>query len=277
MFAFLVKLLLFIPMMAISIVYHIPINSKFKWGDFVFYTPLLAVYSVYLVLFEIPKWFIYSFVLEYLILYNLDIIAKGAMSTFYYRNFLSCENPPDAWYMVAGFHKDNKNMKSIFSYNKCPTGFKTNGVFCEKLLYYEPDFCEVAQIYRKYKDENIIGLTTPANFNDKSISYLKKDALHKQKDQEEYLTKVKEHQNECNKHHKDKTDLITTICLETTDSTMKDLCHQQYCDNSNQTFCHLWKAQTRNSIEPNIATYFHTTLYIIVLSIILIIGSKYIK
>jgi hypothetical protein len=180
--------------------------------------------------------------------------------------------------MTNSFHKGNENMKSIFVYNTCPDGFKSNGIFCEKLKSYEPDYCESAHIYRKYKNETIKGLNTPSDFNFINSAYLKKNGLNKEKDQEEYKLKVREHIVECDDKHKDKDDLIKSVCLESNDKFTTDMCQRQYCYKNNETFCHLWNDPLSNHNLKTSDGYVKTSLYILILIIILImIGSRLIN
>ena len=153
LFEFIVQCFIFIPLMTISIFYHIPIDdANYRVGDYLVYGCLFVIYT-FAMFHLVVGWLIYKLFLEYIVLRNLDKAVNGAISSFYYRYFLACENEPEAWYMNANYHRNNINQKYLFlAYNTCPKGFSPNGVFCNKNKYYENDFCLEPTIYKAYME-----------------------------------------------------------------------------------------------------------------------------
>lgn len=252
-FSLFFKILVFIPLMMISILYHIPLGKKFKFGDLFMYVFVGVFYSLGFLITTIIYWIWYKLWVEYIILYNLDYYAlKGGISTFVYRYLLACENPPDSWYETANYHHLNKNTKMLLlAYNKCPSGFIPNGIFCEKLPNYLPYYCEEAHIYKQYINEDKFynpGLYFPKNFNQLTQGYLKKSSFDKEIEIENYINDVKRHNELCKRVHKSKDTLIKSICkdIDNVDKSndLRTLCKRKFCVNEQQAFCHLYKDVT---------------------------------
>lgn len=285
-FDLLIQLLIFIPLMIISILYHIPVDKKYKLGDFFMYWFCGGIFSAVFFSITILYYVIYKIIIEYIILGSLDKITEGAISTFYYRYFLACENPPDSWYQTANYQHLNKNTKILaFAYNKCPTGFIPNGIFCEKKSKYIPDYCEEAHIYKHHINEEKVfnsGLLFPTEFNQYNQSYLKKKSIDKMIDIENYSNDVKEHIDTCKQVHKNKDTLIKSICKDTSNveksDELKTVCKRRYCVNEQQPFCHMYKkyeVKNKDTVEKN--TY-SQLLVLVIFILMLTIGSlKYTK
>lgn len=281
-----IQLLIFIPLMMISILYHIPLADKYKLGDFFMYWFCGIIFSVVFLIIIIIYYVIYKIIIEYFILGSLDKITKGAISTFYYRYFLACENPPDSWYETANYQHLNKNIKLLaFAYDKCPAGFIPNGIFCEKKSKYIPDYCEEAHIYKHHINEEKVfdsGLLFPTNFNQYSQSYLKKKSIDKMIDIENYTNDVKEHIDTCKKVHKNKDTLIKSICKDISNvessEDLKTLCKRRYCVNEQQPFCHIYnKHEVRNKDQVERNPYSQLLILVIFILMMTIVSLKYKK
>lgn len=285
-FFLLIQLLIFIPLMMISILYHIPLENKYKLGDFFMYLICGSIFSAIFGIFTILYFIIYKLVIEYAILGNLDKITKGLISTFYYRYFLACENPPDSWYETANYQHLNKNTKLLaFAYNKCPNGFIPNGIFCEKKPDYNPDYCEEAHIYKHHTNEEQgfnSGLLFPKDFNQNSQRYLKKKSIDKMIEIDDYTNNVKEHIDTCKKVHKNKDTLIKAICKDITNveksNELKTLCKRRYCVNEQQPFCHIYnKHKVTNKISEERNPFSQLLFLVIFILMITIVSLKYKK
>lgn len=285
-FDLIIQLIIFIPLMMISILYHIPLENKYKLGDFFMYLFVGVIFSVVFLIITILYYVIYKIIIEYIILGSLDKITKGAISTFYYRYFLACENPPDSWYQTANYQHLNKNTKLLaFAYNKCPAGFIPNGIFCEKKSNYIPDYCEEAHIYKHHinEEKNLIsGLLFPKDFNQNSQNYLKKKSIDKLIDIENYKNDVKEHIETCNKVHKNKDTLIKSICKDISNiessEDLKTLCKRRYCVNEQQPFCHIYnehKVKNKDTVERN--PYSQLLILVIFILMMTIVSLNYKK
>jgi len=187
-------------------------------------------------------WVVIKLVIEYSILGSLDKMLHGSLSSFYYRYLIACENPPDAWYMTPSFHLGNKNDSKIFAYKSCAQGYKPNGIFCEKMKYFEPSYCTAAHIYRKYSDQanefTSNGLYYPREFK-YTQDFFKKSEYKKLQEFDEYKEDVRNHQLKCDLAHKSKDTLVKSICKGLVDeSDVRGLCQKLYCSQTNEAFCH---------------------------------------
>jgi hypothetical protein len=279
LFSFFISVILFIPIMFITILYHIPIADNLMFGDFFMYMLIFPLYTVSMIFSTVFYWIPIRLVIEYWIFGYLDIeVLKGSISSFYYRYLIACENPPNSWYMAPGFHLDNKNIKRIFAYNRCPQGFKPNGMFCEKMPYFEPAYCTMAHIYRKYEDieAQFNGLYFPGNFK-YTNEFLKKSAYKQADEIEDYKKKVAQHHTQCESAHMSKDTLVKSVCkslIGDDNADIKGLCQKQYCAHSNEAFCHLL---TNSSIENTtvVSGNLLAMMRIIVFILILIITSVF--
>lgn len=280
LFSFFISVLLFIPFMFITILYHIPMDKSMKLGDFFMYVIIIILYTLFMIVSTVLYWIPIRLVIEYFVLGSLDSdkILKGSISSFYYRYLIACENPPDSWYMTPGFHIGNKNVSRIFAYNRCPQGFKPNGMFCEKLPYFEPAYCTAAHIYRKYEgsEAQFNGLYYPGNFK-YTNEFLKKSAYKQAEEIEDYKQLVAQHHAKCDSAHKSKDTLVKSVCKGLTgdsEADIKGLCQKQYCAHTNEAFCHLF-ADSSIDNKTVVSGNFLAMMRILVFVLILIIISVY--
>ena len=194
---------------------------------------------------------------------------------------IACENPPDAWYMTPHYHNGNKNEGRIFAYSTCSQGYKPNGIFCEKLNYFVPSYCTVAHIYRKYSEqENEFtsnGLYYPSEFK-YTHEFLRKPKYKQLQDLENYKEIVNEHYLKCKSSHKNKDTLVKSICKSVLEngSDIKGLCHNLYCTQANEPFCHqLTKSSITNKSINNNSVF--TIFKILVFIMIVVISSLHFK
>lgn len=285
LFQLFVSFLLFIPVMFISILYHIPFENGYKLGDFFMYFLISPLYSSIMIIITILYWFVIKFVIEYSILGSLDKILHGSLSSFYYRYLIACENPPDAWYMTPSFQHGNKNESRIFAYKTCSKGYKPNGVFCEKMKYFEPSYCTVAHIYRKFSEEkdnefSSSGLYYPDEFK-YTQSFLRKSEYKQLQDIEEYKEDVRNHQIKCDLVHKSKDTLVKSICkgmVDESDSDIRGLCQKQYCSHTNEAFCHqLIDSKIQNNERINDSNLFVIVKVLMFILIAIISGIHFKK
>lgn len=281
LFGFIITVLTFIPVMFITILYHIPLDKALKLGDFFMYVLLIIPYTALMISATVFYWLPIRLIIEYFILGSLDKILNGSISSFYYRYFIACENPPDSWYMTPGFHIGNKNISRIFAYNKCPQGFKPNGMFCEKMPYFEPAYCTTAHIYRKYEgsEAQFNGLYFPGNFN-YSNEFLKKSAYKQADDIEDYKKQVAEHHAKCESAHEGKDTLVKSICkglAVDSEADIKGLCQKQYCAHTNEAFCHLFadsSIENKNGSSSNILAMVRIMVFVLILIIVSVYFNK---
>jgi hypothetical protein len=267
----------------VSFVYHtFSIESKdrpnhsIKLVEIVIYTLLLNIYFPYILLRGLV-WLVWNFIIEYLILQNIDKMTSGYVSSFIYRYFEACENPPNAWYMTPSWHKGNANEKVIFAFNKCPGGYSTNdamGLFCKQNDKHEMIMCPHANLYRLYEGESSIGDLKPRDFDQKASEYLKLSRNAKETEQKKYRNVIETTQQSCEKSMADKSDLLKTICLQQKTKNgeknikMDSLCYNLYCKNSNDQLCHQF---VDGNLSNNIISMPQNGVEIMLFSFILII------
>ena len=278
LFQFLVQCFIFIPVVTISIFYHIPIANEYKLGDYLIYKSIFTVFTALVLPFIISLWATYKLFFEYIILRSLDKATNGSISSFYYRYLLACENEPDSWYMNPNYHKNNINQKYvIFAYKQCPKGFSPFGVFCNKNKYYENDFCMEPNIYKAYYGHpfNSKGLLP---LNQLKAEYVRKDSNDKKDIVDEYKGDIMEHQKECSAAFEKKQSLIKAICTDTFSNeknlAVESLCKQSYCVNGIEPFCHFHKAKLPAEMSA-MNSNAHIVLYIfIVLAMLVLLNSQ---
>jgi len=239
---------------SISFVYHtfaFPSKKSSRFMDLKFvefalygailiaiYTPIMIGYFAY--------WFIYRLIIEYVILHNIDKSTGGYISSFMYRYFIACENPPDAWYMTPSWHKGNQNSKHIFVYNKCPSGYSTNNavaLFCKRNNDYELTVCPHANLYRAEKDLNTIGHLRSQDFNHNRFEFMKLKKNRQKREIDTYRHTVAANNNTCAVKMQSKDNLIKSVCMKTSDKIYKNkihqLCSDIYCTNDTyEPLCH---------------------------------------
>ena len=269
LFDLFVQVIIFVPLMLTSIFYNIPLGNNFKLGEWFVYTPLWQAYSLIFWLTLVPFFFTYKFILEYIFLYNIDKRIDGALSSFYYRYILAIENSPENWFNTPSNHLNNKNTRYLFAFNQCPKGYQPNGIFCEKLEKYIPDYCEVAHIYNLHTNEEETnqnrGLYYPKTLNQSESEYLKKSSDEKKRIVNDYIYNVKEHNDKCKSFHQNKDTLIKAICKSSDDLMVSGLCKKQYCINSNEPFCFKHSKIIDNNVKNNSNTMIILYIFIIVL------------
>lgn len=192
-------------------------------------------------------WVTWKLVTEYVLMYNIDKGSRGFVSSFMYRYFLACENPPDDWYMLSGAHNGNMSAKNVFAYNPCPTGSNFRGnkfsIFCEKNDKYELTICPEANLYRAYLNLKPIGKLG----NSKLISdrdFMKLNALKKKAFIENYEQTIQQNINRCSEYNSRKSNLLKSICTKqnaesvSANPLINKLCHDLYCSKTREAFCH---------------------------------------
>lgn len=216
-----------------------------KFVEFALYVAIGAIYTSVMMTY-FAYWFIYRLIVEYVILHNIDKSTGGYISSFMYRYFIACENPPDAWYMTPSWHKGNQNSKYIFAYNKCPAGYSTNNavaLFCKRNNDYELTVCPQANLYRAEKDLNTIGHLRSQDFNDRKYEFLKLKKNRQNREIDTYRHTVAANNNTCAIKMQSKDTLLRSVCMKTSDKTYKNkiqqLCSDIYCTNDTyEPLCH---------------------------------------
>lgn len=245
------------------------------------YTPIMIVYFAY--------WFFYKLIIEYVILYSIDRSTGGYISSFLYRYFIACENPPDAWYMTPSWHKGNQNSKYIFSHNKCPAGYSTNNavaLFCKRNNDYELTMCPQANLYRADKDLDTIGHLRSQDFNDKKYEFLKLKKNRQNKEISTYRHTVASNNNTCSVKMQSKDSLLKSVCMKTSDKKHKNkiqqLCSDIFCTNDTyEPICHKLSytegLNGNNGLENN-SNNMMIILYIFLMVVIMVLaGGKFLN
>lgn len=229
--------------------YHkFSLRNDVKVVEFILYgvltIPVTLVFVASLVIWTTWKLFV-----EYIILHNIDKASKGYISTFMYRYFIACENPPDNWYMLPGAHLGNASAKSVFAYNPCPKGSNFRGskysIFCEKDDRHDMPLCQEANLYRTHMKLDTIGMIeNPKMIVDRT--FMKMNTVKKQKYIDDYEVAVRKNIHSCKEFNKGKADLLKSICMRYSEeditiqnkSTLNKLCYDLYCSRSREGFCH---------------------------------------
>lgn len=249
-FEFIVVLLNLVFLMAtfsVAFVYHkFTFPNNVKVVEFFIYalssillTVVFGILTVY--------WAVYRLVVEYVVLHGIDRWLKGYLSSFIYRYFSACENPPDNWYMTPGAHVGNKSSKNIFAYTPCPLGTNVKGnrfsLFCEKNDRYDLDMCPQANLYRAYLKMKPIGKIGNSKLS-VDRDFMKLNSIKKKNFIEEYDETINRNINSCDEYNKRKSTLIQSICTKqskhspTSDPLINKLCHDTYCSRNINGFCH---------------------------------------
>ena len=253
LFNFIVQCLIFIPLMYVSILYNIPIQENFKVGEFFIYKFIFIFMTTFVIPFIISCWVTYKYFFEYIVLRYLDKATNGAISSFYYRYLLACENEPDAWYMNPNFHKENMNKRFfILAYKQCPKGFSPFGVFCNKNKYYESDFCLEPNIYKAYFGHpyESRGLSS---LNQLKREYVRKDSDDKRDVVDQYKDDIVNMKKECSSAFKNKQSIVKAICLDKFSNeknlAVESFCNQNYCVDGLEPFCHFHKSKVPSQMN----------------------------
>lgn len=238
LFDVIVRILVFIAVMIFSILYHLPIQHKYKLGDMIMYMMMTPIITM-VFLWRLSVWFTYKLILEYCVFRPIDNITKGSLSAFYYRNFIAIENPPDAWYTVPNFQFQNKNKRFLFAFNACPPKYNPNGVFCTRKEYYENDFCDMAKIYNLSEGEDVTRKNLKLNQNNQSYMSLSSD--EKENIVLDYREKIALNKKACDSAMEPKRTLIHGICVEGDESRspqIDQLCKEVFCKDKLGNICH---------------------------------------
>lgn len=237
-------------------------RNNLKVAEFFLYC-LIAIPVTVVFIVAVAFWTIWKLFVEYVILRSIDKSSKGYISSFIYRYFLACENPPDNWYMLPGAHLGNASAKNVFAYNPCPKGSNFRGskysMFCEKDGRYDMSMCQEANLYRTHlKMDHIGSLQNSKLIVDKA--FMKLSSVKKQKFIEEYESAVNRNINSCRDFNKDKSNLLKSICMKYSDddvslknkSTLNKLCYELYCSRGREGFCHKFNHSGRHN-QDNLA------------------------
>lgn len=265
--------------MICSILYHIPIQYGYKFGDMIFYIALVPIVTT-IFIWRLTVWFWYKLVLEYLILRPFDRMSKGSLTAFYYRTFIGIENPPDSWHTVPNYQFKNRNTRYLFAYNACPANYKPNGIFCTKKKYYENDFCDHSKIYN-LSEGNDINIKN-RKLNQLSNSFMKLSSDEKEDVVSEYVDDIRTNSKACNKTMNPKENLIKSICIQKDDlrpTAIDGLCKNVLCKEKYDPVCHRYVELKNESVEHSkISSNYEVAIkIIIILFIILLIGNKFKK
>ena len=232
---------------AIAFIYHkFTFPNNMKIAEFFIYAALAVPITLAFVA-TIVVWVVWKLFVEYVVMYNIDKSSKGFISSFIYRYFVACENPPDDWYMLNGAHNGNMSAKNIFAYNPCPIGSNFRGnkfsIFCEKDDKYELTICPEANLYRAYIDLKPIGkLSNSKLINDRE--FMKMNALKKKAFIENYEQTIQQNINRCSEYNSRKINLLKSICTKqnsegiNANPLINKLCHDLYCSKTREAFCH---------------------------------------
>ena len=245
---------------------------------FLFY--LLSYYSPRVPLYAVFYW----------IQFYIDIaVYKGSVSSFYYKWLDACENPPDDWYTVTGYHEGNKNASnSMIGYKSltCPQGYKIDnfsGSMCIKKESYEPNMCPQANIYRMYHANlNPTYPLRPLPFSPSS-KFANNSKQKRYAELKEYNAKKKEFYDNCSVTMKPYDNVTKNICrnLDTYQGSalkrdeLESLCHDTYCGHGNyEAFCYKLndKYKIKNNDSNQLKHYYN-----IAWTIVLILSLLYVS
>lgn len=271
-----VRIAVFIPIMICSILYHIPLQRGYKFGDMCFYVAMVPFVTA-IFIWRLTTWFLYKLVFEYLILRPFDKMTNGSLSAFYYRTFIGIENPPDSWHTVPNYQFKNRNTRYLFAFNACPAGYKPNGVFCTRKKYYENDYCDQSKIYNMSEGDDVNMINR--KLNQSSNSFMKLSTDDKEEIVSEYVDDIKTNLKACNKSMAQKASLIKSICMQKnhlTSTAIDGLCKNVLCKESYDPVCHKYVELKDESVEHSkISSNMEIAIKIIILLfVILLIGNK---
>jgi len=123
-------------------------------------------YSIILLGITVFKSLIIMAIISILIVVGIFVLVmdslspnKGGFSRFLYRNFISCENSPFAWYKNSRYDLENKCSRGFFCNLNCGTNYRLseNGMYCERAPTNVPYFCPQPLLYKTYRDDRIKG------------------------------------------------------------------------------------------------------------------------
>jgi len=271
---------------AISFVYHsLNITEDMKLVELLIYFILTPVMGL-ITSFQFAWWASWGLFIEYILLHIIDVGLKGYVSSFMYRNFIACENPPDTWYTTGSYHQGNKNSKIIFAYNKCPDGYSTSnmvGLFCKKNDDYQLTMCPHANLYRADKGLKTVGKLRNDTFNYTSSEFLKLNLYGQQKKLEEYKNNITTNNSQCTQTNSSKDELLRAICMRSNPNdesanTKSQLCYDIFCSNDRRDpLCHALtydKIVGKNMLNSNLQILIYTVILIIFM---VLVAAKQVK
>lgn len=272
----------------IAFIYHkFTFPKNMKIAEFFIYAVLSIPITLAFVAI-IAVWVVWKLFVEYALLYNIDKASKGYISSFLYRYFIACENPPDDWYMLGGAHNGNTSAKNVFAYNPCPNGSNFRGnkysLFCEHNDKYELAICPEANLYRAYVNLKPIGkLSNGRLIQDRQ--FMKMNALKKKIFIENYEQTVQQNINRCSEYNDGKKNLLKSICIKqnsesvNTNPLINKLCHDLYCSKTHEAFCHKLRSPGQFADTSGVTDKDRLTLIVNILIavtfITLIVGRKH--
>jgi hypothetical protein len=177
--------------------------------------------------------------------YVLDVkMLRGWIYPIWYYLFLATENPPDAWFMNGGFHKNNINDRNVFTWHKCgprSIPYKRYGsIICEPMPHHRPSLCPQANIYRVHSGQSIVGPVFPKRFKP-SYTFLASGNKEKQKIVDEYTKHRNDFFQTCNLKNTHYDNLSKNICTTSSiygNSSLTNACYDTYCSNGTRyPFC----------------------------------------
>lgn len=280
----LIKLFITFVTCLLGIAYHsFEIGDNLKNVEWILYGTIILSMYLFVMLIHIIFWAVWRVFIEYLILNSIDKATGGVISTFMYKYFEACENPPDAWYMTPGWHKGNKNKKYIFAYNACAAGYTANnvsGLFCQKNSPYELELCPQANLYRLMNDKETKGKLHNPDFNPNTQEFLRKNSLGKTRMIDEYIDDIKTNNKVCSQTMKSKDTILKTYCSKSTNdkSVASQLCYDIYCRNDKrEPFCHKLE-YVGNNDTVNISQSFESLIVVLVfITFIVLASGHYLK
>ena len=292
---FITEILILCVSLVVSIVGNIKLGGA-KGDEIAFRVKHLVAYLggcfvyfwFYLLLYYSPRVPFYA--VFYWIQFYIDIaVYKGSISSFYYKWLDACENPPDDWYTVTGYHEGNKNASnSMIGYKSltCPQGYKIDnfsGSMCIKKESYEPNMCPQANIYRMYHANlNPTYPLRPLPFSPSS-KFANNSTQKRYAELKEYNTKKKEFYDNCSVTMKPYDNVTKNICrnLDTYQGSalkkdeLESLCHDTYCGHGNyEAFCYKLndKYKIKNNDSNKLKHYYN-----IAWTIVLILSLLYVS
>ena len=279
----LIKLFITFVTCLLGFAYHnFEIGDNYKVMELFIYIVIGLIYQS-IMLIHMAFWAVWRIFVEYLILNNIDKATGGAISTFMYKYFEACENPPDAWYMTPGWHKGNKNKKYIFAFNTCEAGYTANnvsGLFCQKNSPYELEVCPQANLYRLMDGKETKGKLYNPNFNSNTQEFLKKNSLGKARMIDDYVEEIKTNNKVCSQTMKSKDTILKTYCSKSTNdkSVASQLCYDIYCRNDKrEPFCHKLEYVGKNDTVKISQSFESLIILLIFVTFIVLASGHYLK
>lgn len=277
----LIKFVILVVTLCVSFIYHkISLTNNLRAAEMLVYVVILFTLYTPVMCIAILTWAVYRYFIEYTCLYAIDKKVDGVISSFIYRYFTACENPPDAWYMTPSWHDGNKNDKYIFAFNSCPMGYSaTNvfGLFCEQNDKYELSVCPQANIYRVANNMRPMGDLKNKIFNDMDPTFMKQNKFKKTQTIHEYKEKIITNNAKCRDAIADKNTILKSYCMGYDENgtnikykkEFNQLCYDVYCaDSERAPFCHKLSHDTTIGKVKN-SSNIDTMIHILIMSAVI--------